>query len=49
MAEAIAPKAVELVLVEVVATEARARSPLTLTLRDESGDRAVTLENVTFP
>jgi hypothetical protein len=48
-AEPIALDETGLLLVEVVATEARARTPLTLTLWDESGERTVTLGPVSFP
>jgi hypothetical protein len=48
-AEPIPPKEMGWLVVEVVVTEARARGPVTLTLRDESGGRALQVENVTFP
>jgi hypothetical protein len=47
-AEPIPPKEMEWVLVEVVVTEARARSPFTLTPRGESGAWTLRLGNVTF-
>jgi hypothetical protein len=48
-AEPIAQKEAGMILVKVKVTEEQARGTFTLTLRDESGQRLFTLEDVRFP